>query len=175
MTQYNSENISLYKRLVHPDDRALSSVASELAQDWRILDVGIGGGWTTAALLKALAADARCPSTIEFVGVDRDDQMIHQARAVLKEAGFQETSAHHLEANLNNHLVKIKLCQQEFLDGFTDDHKFDLCLSFFFLHHLSDDWHTGIRKIATLLKPDGRLILTECEVTLRHGVTASTR
>lgn len=163
-TEYTNENIPLYKSLVHPDDSALKSAAESLAQrlvallpkkeKWRILDVGIGGGWTTAKLLQALVHLANGPKSIDLVAIDKNHNMVRCAERTLRSAGFpiQFPSAK---------TVAVDIRHREFLGEFCDPTPFDVVLGLFFLHHLGAQWYDGMKKMLTLVEPDGVLVLCE--------------
>jgi len=162
LANYTKNNIPLYKSLVHPDDAALHRAAAQLAaqlvkllpnkEQWRILDLGIGGAWTTAALLKALMDLANVPQTIEFVAIDQNSEMVETAKQTLASA---------LSPNsMKGRELTISVTQRRFED-YCDPSEFDVILALFFLHHLDCQWHAGLQKIARLLAPQGILVLCE--------------
>jgi ubiquinone/menaquinone biosynthesis C-methylase UbiE len=115
-----------------------------------VLDVGCGTG-TLAVLLKR-----RHPG-VEVTGLDPDPKALARARQKAERAG-------------------AKVC---FEHGFCDEIKhstasFDLVVSSFMFHHLEPDQKSGtLREVRRVLKPGGRLLLLDFDVTeagAHHGL-----
>ena len=100
-----------------------------------VLDVGCG----TGALLRLLAT--RLPAEAELVGVDPAAAMLEAARATSDHprVRFERAPAEHLPF---------------------PDASFDLVVSTVSFHHW-DDRIAGLREVARVLRPDGRLVLAE--------------
>jgi trans-aconitate 2-methyltransferase len=130
----------------NPADYAANSVVQQtwareliarlrLRGDERILDVGCGDGKVTAEIARAVPKG-------EAVGVDASPQMIEFARKTFPPAKVPNLEFHVMDAR-----------EIQFL------RKFDLLFSNAALHWV-DDHQAFLRGAASVLKPDGRLVVS---------------
>lgn len=122
---------------------ALASITSALQPNMRVLDVGCGGGRFAVRLAE------RFPE-IDVVGLDRSPEQIDRAQrrgaALTDRVSFVEGDA----------------TDMPFADG-----EFDLVYSLGSLKHWPDP-SKGLRECARVLRPGGRLWLTEGDRGCRH-------
>ena len=123
-------------------EQALRQKIADLARlqpGEKVLDVGCGTGTL------ALVAKERVGKTGRVSGIDPSQQMI--ARASRKAA--------HRSLSID---FQVGLIEQLVFP----DQSFDVVLSTFMMHHLPDDLkHRGLREIARVLKPGGRLLVLD--------------
>ena len=129
--------------------RAVLLDYAELRDSDKVLDIGCGTG-TLAVLLKQ-----RHPG-VEVTGLDPDPKALARAQRKAERAR-----------------VRVR-----FEQGFADEIKhsaasFDVVVSSFMFHHLEPDQKAGtLREIRRVLKPGGRLLLVDFDVTeagAHHG------
>ncbi|WP_075732444.1 SAM-dependent methyltransferase [Streptomyces acidiscabies] len=107
-----------------------------------VLDIGSGPG--DVALL---AAGLVGPGG-HVVGIERDPGSVHSARARAREAGLADS-------------VRYEVAD---LGGFTWPEKFDVLVGRYILMYLPDP-ASALRRLASLLKPDGIVVLHEMDFT----------
>lgn len=124
-------------------DYALASITPALQPNMRVLDVGCGGGRF------ALRLAERFPE-IDVVGLDRSPEQIDRAQR--RGVGLSERV----------HFVEGDATDMPFTDG-----EFDLVYSLGSLKHWPDR-SKGLRECVRVLRPGGRLWLTEGDRGCRH-------
>jgi len=157
-------------------------------KSWDIIDIGIGGGWLAQSLIEHVLRDSSSvPETINLVGVDTSKAMLlrllssienmhggvlsadqQKVRAFKESAAGAGLSAARPSFSFNSRSgktsVSITLVNRDFLEYASElsSYQFDICLIFFFFHHLGEAWHEGLAKVADILHADdGIVVLSE--------------
>lgn len=157
-------------------------------KSWDIIDVGIGGGWLAQSLIEhVLQDDSSGPETINLVGVDTskamllrlltsivnmcggvsslDEQKCRALKESLSERGLPAKKLSFSVTSISGKTrVWVTLINKDFLEYASElsSYRFDICLIFFFFHHLGEAWHEGLAKVADILHADdGIVVLSE--------------
>ena len=119
--------------------RALALNRAGLVPGDTVLDVGCGTGTLALLAKQRLGADG------EVRGIDASEQMIERAR--------KKARNENVDVTFETAVIE----ELPFPDG-----TFDAVLSTFMLHHLPDDVKAaGLREVARVLKPGGRLLAVD--------------
>ena len=107
-----------------------------------VIDVGCGTGWTGLLLSQK---NLHC----NVDGVDIDELKVHRANRIFLKAK-------------RDHLVACKTCRAEEASQRFGTHHYDFVVSNHALHHYKDSVK-ALREMSLLLKPSGKLLLSELE------------
>jgi len=131
-------------------EKAMRNMTADLAQlqpGEAVLEVGCGTGSLT------LVAGERVGSTGRVCGIDPAPQMLAVAR--------RKAARHGLPVEFQPGVIE----QLAF-----PDHSFDVVLSSAMMHHLPDDLkRQGLKEIARVLKPGGRLLIVDFMSPQEHS------
>jgi len=172
--EHTEQTIPVYRKLYPPED-IVRRIACELYANlknikgnmdaWKILNIGIGGGWITIEFLKSLLEDedSSKPHRVSFTGIDASDAMLVDFKENLKKEFTVVEEGQKIKIENDRNLVfEIELNKKNFLQSeeLKEDH-FDIYFSFFFIHHLNSHWKQGIDKISKSLKENGVIVIAE--------------
>ncbi len=107
-----------------------------------VIDVGCGTGWTGLLLSQK---NLHC----NVDGVDIDELKVHRANKIFLKAK-------------RDHLVACKTCRAEEVSQRFGRHRYDFVISNHALHHYKN-LIKALKEIHLLLKPSGKLLLSELE------------
>ena len=123
------------RRLIHNPEKILGGC---IESGQTVLDVGCGSGTFTIAMAKMVG------ETGKVIAVDVQDEMLQIVR--------KKAAKERLESRIITHKIKPDRI------GISD--KVDFALAFYMVHEVPDV-EAFLKEIATMLKPNGRLLIVE--------------
>lgn len=155
--EQTEEGKNLYNLFACPSDITQKAIAEAIIdqnhelfkKSITILDLGIGNGWLSFAIVDYLKShNIYDDKIIRVIGIDTSKRWINYLN----------------RSPLPNRKL-FEFIKTDFKNWAPEGHiKFDLIISSFFFHHLQDpdfQWKDGLIKALKLLKDDGEMIITE--------------
>ena len=155
--EQTEEGKNLYNLFACPSDITQKAIAKAIIdqnhelfnKSITILDLGIGNGWLSFAIVDYLKSqNINDDKIIRVMGIDTSKRWINYLKS----------------SSLPNKNL-FEFIKTDFKNWAPEgDSKFDIIISSFFFHHLQDpdfQWKDGLIKALKLLKDDGEMIITE--------------